>query len=476
MRAVKLFASIFFLVIFATPIQAQESKSIDTWKKGIVSINNNLMRSAYDSPGIYLGSGFIIDKKNGIIATNKHVVDGANVNESYITFFNGREIKASMFHSDPINDFTFLKVDPSKIPADAIDFKFNSTLPSVGDNVTIIGNNEGQSFSVQNGLITSVYETSSYFPIQSLRISLNTRGGSSGSPILNSKGEVIALNFAVDNTFAYAIPSRYLELAHRALSQNQKPKRRSTGALLGYYSLDKAARFHRFPEKEIDTYLQKFPKSLSQAIVVSSTLLNTPASDKLFAGDILWKINGEMIGPDMQKFDEVVSANEKVKLEIYREGNIVPVELETYDLYKNTIKRMVIFEGAVFYEVDDLTKLLHGVDNGSVMFMNADRHSGFFNIQTITYGADHYHAVKIVQMDKFKINNLDDLIKAIPELVKKGEFATYYQNLVGYVGYDASFFVNRGIEFVDIRHSDVSESATLLEFDEASKTWKSKKI
>ena len=459
---------------------AQESnRGLESWKKGVVTITNSIIRSPYDKVGDYSGTGFLIDKQLGIVLTNKHIVNNVNVNDTYIDFFNGREIKATLLYSDPIQDFSFLKVDPTKIPTDAIEFKLQPNFPKVGESVTIIGNNENQGFSVQTGLITSIYETSSFFPNQALRISLNTRGGSSGSPIINIKGEVIAINYAIDSTYAYALPSAYFIEALSFVKNNQIPIRKDIGAIFRYVSLDKVNRYLNFPEAEIVKYLQDFPNSLNKAIIIDTIMPGTSIEKYVQASDIIWAINGKKIGPNLYELQNLINQTqgEKIKLKVYRADKLIEVEVPTYDLQKNVVKRMLVFEGAVFYEADDFTKLLMGVETGSVCLNNIDHNSGFYFIPFINFNNEStLHYLKITRLGNYDIKNLDSLIKAIPELIKKEHFIAYFQNNLGFIGFNNNIFTKRSEQFHAINYSGIGGEPLLLEYDEKSKSWNKQKI
>ncbi|MEI9900994.1 MAG: trypsin-like peptidase domain-containing protein [Hyphomicrobium sp.] len=60
-----------------------------------------------------LGSGFIVDGKEGIIVTNNHVIDGAE--EIQINLHDGSKLKAELLGKDVKTDNAILKVTP-KVP------------------------------------------------------------------------------------------------------------------------------------------------------------------------------------------------------------------------------------------------------------------------------------------------------------------------------------------------------------------------
>lgn len=50
--------------------------------------------------------------------------------------------------------------------------------------IFMAGNNEGHGFSLHTGVVADLYEITGNMPQQSIKLSLNTKGGSSGSSVL----------------------------------------------------------------------------------------------------------------------------------------------------------------------------------------------------------------------------------------------------------------------------------------------------
>lgn len=470
---------VIFLLLFQynNALAAKDpTAKIDEWKKAVVSITNQVIKSPYNNTGEFYGTGFIIDKKAGIIATNRHVVNYNNINDTFVTFHNGREVQVSVIYSDPQHDFSFLKTS-APIPDDCTEFKFATKFPQLNESVTIIGNNENQGFSIQMGIVTSIYETSNHFPDQTIRISLNARGGSSGSPIINNNGEVLAINYAVDSTYAYALPAHYLNDSISAIKKGIKPKRMDVGAILSYYSLDKAARYLNFPQDLISGYVKKFPDSLNKGLVVYNILNGSPAENSLMPGDIIWAINGTNIGPNLYELQKAVdNSQDSVKLSVYRNGQLIDVPLRPYELAQHTVKKLVSFDNAILFEVDDLIRLITGAPIGTVFAVNVERNSGLSNIETISVDGGPHYLLQIVKLDNKEIKSLDDVIAIIPELRKKENFAVYYKNYAGEGGYNKTIYINRALQFQDVKYSPYDDEPILYTLDETNSKWTSSKI
>ncbi len=96
-----------------------------------------------------LGSGVIISQ-NGYIATNNHVVDGAD--SVIVTLTDGREFTAKVIGRDEQTDIAVIKVEADNLPA--VTFADTSTI-EVGDRVLAIGNPFGIGETVTSGIVSA---------------------------------------------------------------------------------------------------------------------------------------------------------------------------------------------------------------------------------------------------------------------------------------------------------------------------------
>ena len=102
-----------------------------------------------------LGSGFVIDPE-GLIATNNHVIDGAD--EIIINFHDGTKLKVEkVIGRDTKTDIALLKVTPKK-PLKAVPLGSSAKM-QVGDWVLAIGNPFGLGGSVTLGIISAKQRT-----------------------------------------------------------------------------------------------------------------------------------------------------------------------------------------------------------------------------------------------------------------------------------------------------------------------------
>ncbi|MGI5837419.1 MAG: S1C family serine protease, partial [Chloroflexota bacterium] len=145
------------------------------------------------------GSGVIIDDQ-GHILTNNHVVDGAGSLE--VTLSNGETVEGKLLGRDPGNDLAVVKIDPSASQLTVAPMGDSSKL-RVGQLAIAIGNPFGLQRTVTVGVVSSLGRTFSSSSGRPIRDMIQTDAainpGNSGGPLLNSKGEVIGINTAIES-------------------------------------------------------------------------------------------------------------------------------------------------------------------------------------------------------------------------------------------------------------------------------------
>ncbi len=150
----------------------------------IVTVDSQL------SDGLSCGTGCIIDK-SGVILTSAHVVDiGKAV---VVTTNNGQNYDAKVLKRLGENkDIALLKIDAKR------DFKTvklgNSEKVKVGEKVLAIGNPFGFSGTLTQGIVSRIDYTKNR-----IQTDAAINPGSSGGPLLNTRGEIIGINQAIYN-------------------------------------------------------------------------------------------------------------------------------------------------------------------------------------------------------------------------------------------------------------------------------------
>lgn len=177
-----------------------EQNNIAVYKKVLPSVVNITTTAvAYDFfygavPQEGQGSGFIIDKE-GHILTNFHVI--ANSRDVAVTLSNQKTYKAEVIGTDPSHDLAVIKINaPGIVPVVMGDSK-NLV---VGQRVYCIGNPFGLNGTLTTGIVSSLRSVRSLdgTPIDdAIQTDAAVNPGNSGGPMLNSRGEVIGINFQI---------------------------------------------------------------------------------------------------------------------------------------------------------------------------------------------------------------------------------------------------------------------------------------
>lgn len=158
-----------------------------------------------------LGSGFVINAKEGLIVTNNHVI--ADADEIYANFSDGSKLKVEkVIGKDAKTDLALLKVAPKK-PLTEAKFGSSETM-EVGDWVMAIGNPFGLGGSVTVGIISAKERDINSGPYDDyLQTDAAINKGNSGGPLFNMDGEVIGVNTAIISPtggsigIGFAVPS-----------------------------------------------------------------------------------------------------------------------------------------------------------------------------------------------------------------------------------------------------------------------------
>ena len=160
-----------------------------------------------DSKGVPLGfgSGFFVG--DNLIATNYHVIEGAARGSAKLVGQFSTYTIEGVTATDKTNDLALLKVTVSGIKPLPLG---NSSDVKIGETVYVAGNPKGLEGTFSNGIISSRRDP---YAKERLQMTAPISPGSSGGPVLNSKGEVIGISFMTlvgGQNLNFAIPSRYL--------------------------------------------------------------------------------------------------------------------------------------------------------------------------------------------------------------------------------------------------------------------------
>ena len=166
-----------------------------------------------------LGSGVIVDARNGYIITNNHVVE--DMDNIKVKLFDKREYKAEIMGTDPKSDLAILKIEADNLRQLKLG---DSDKLRVGEWVMAVGSpfSENLSHTVTTGIVSAMGRSNiirgqSYEDFIQTDAAINP--GNSGGALLNMKGELIGINTAIatggyeksNRGVGFAIPSNMTE-------------------------------------------------------------------------------------------------------------------------------------------------------------------------------------------------------------------------------------------------------------------------
>jgi S1-C subfamily serine protease len=400
------------------------SRTLERIATSVVTIQIDQAR-AFDTEWNSSGqaTGFIVDAKRGLILTNRHVVTPGPVTAQAV-FQNREEVTLYPIYRDPVHDFGIYRYDPASLK-----FTQPAELPlypqgaQIGREIRVVGNDAGEQLSILAGTLARLdrqapeYGVGKYNDFNTFyyQAASGTSGGSSGSPVIDIEGRVLALN-AGGSTGAAS--SFYLPLGRvvRALKLLQEGKSVARGTLqtvFSYTPFDELRRLGLRPETEAQVR-KRYPNQTGM-LVVNDVQPGSPAERVLQPGDILVQMNDELVTafePFEQILDDKVGGN--VRLVLERGGSVRAHELLVQDLNAITPSSYLEFGDGV----------VHTLSYQQARHLNTPIRGVYVANPGYVLGAAGVPRGSVISdVNGVPVNELEDFEKIVSKL-KHGENAT----------------------------------------------------
>ena len=246
-----------------------------------------------------VGSGVIIDQ-NGYILTNNHVIDDAK--RLKVTLTDGRMLNGKVIGKDEITDLAVVKAEGiSTDEGDVLPYAHlgNSDDLKIGQVVIAIGNPFGLTGgpTVTAGIISSLNRNLQFENgmLELIQTDAAINPGNSGGPLVNTKGEIIAINTAkmpYAHGIGFAVPINIAKSIMNELIQNGRVTNRPWIGIASIKITKQLAHYYQLP--------------VIDGVLIAQVEPYSPADDAgLRKGDIIEEIDSNRINDPSQVSSQV---------------------------------------------------------------------------------------------------------------------------------------------------------------------------
>ena len=416
----RIIALVALIVLAAPACGAEDSdwrRTLETISSGVVTIRVDSTR-AFDTAWNQTtqATGFVVDAERGLILTNRHVVTAGPVVAEAV-FINHEEVALHPVYRDPVHDFGVFRYDPSQLRfIEPAELELEPAGAQIGREIRVIGNDAGEQLSILAGTLARLdrrapdYGRGRYndFNTFYLQAASSTSGGSSGSPVIDVAGKVVALNAGANASAAssFFLPLDRIERALELIQNGQPVTRGTLQTEFRHRPFDELGRLGLRTGTEA-LVRERFPGSTGM-LVVERSVPGGPAADVLQSGDILVRVNGELLNHFVRLEDIIDShVGQTIQLELQRGGQTQTHDIVVGDLHAISPDEFIHFGAAIVHR---LSYQLARHFNMPVEGIYVANPGYIFGVSAIPRGS------VIVEFDGQPVTGLDSFQQVLSEL------------------------------------------------------------